>query len=382
MFKKNNLPRLAISVYFFFSGLVFSSWVSRIPHIKDEFGFNEAELGGILFMLPLGSLAALPISGWLVQKFSSRVIGLLSILLYTVLLYGIAAAEQVFQLSVTLFLFGVVGNFCNIALNAQGLSIQDRIKKPILSSLHAMWSLGAFVAAAISGWSMKMGYSTDLHFLLVAVLASFVALVLVYLFVDDVVGNDGREQKIFVLPNRSLLLLGVICFCVAMTEGAMADWSSLYFRQVANEMHNVSTAGYTAFAFCMATGRFVGDFFIHRFGHSRVLKFNGGLIFTGIVLALTVSVPTVVILGFALVGFGVSSGIPIVYMLSAKNKTMAPAAALAAVSSLGFTGFLIGPPIIGFIAQLTGLRYALTIVALMGLIVWVLSMRVKSGKLS
>ena len=381
MFKKNNLPRLAISIYFFFSGLVFSSWVSRIPHIKDEFGFNEAELGGILFMLPLGSLAALPISGWLVQKFSSRVIGLLSILLYTVLLYGIAAAEQVFQLSFTLFLFGVVGNFCNIALNAQGLSIQERINKPILSSLHAMWSLGAFVAAAISGWSMKMGYSTDLHFLLVAVLASFVALVLVYLFVDDVV-DDGREQKIFVLPNRSLLLLGVICFCVAMTEGAMADWSSLYYRQVANEMHNVSTAGYTAFAFCMATGRFVGDFFIHRFGHSRVLKFNGGLILTGIVLALTVSIPAVVILGFALVGFGVSSGIPIVYMLSAKNKTMAPAAALAAVSSLGFTGFLIGPPIIGFIAQLTGLRYALTIVALMGLIVWVLSMRVKSDKLS
>lgn len=381
MFKKNNLPRLAISIYFFFSGLVFSSWVSRIPHIKDEFGFNEAELGGILFMLPLGSLAALPISGWLVQKFSSRVIGLLSILLYTVLLYGIAAAEQVFQLSVTLFLFGVVGNFCNIALNAQGLSIQERIKRPILSSLHAMWSLGAFVAAAISGWSMKMGYSTDLHFLLVAVLASFVALVLVYLFVDDV-GSDGREQKIFVLPNRSLLLLGVICFCVAMTEGAMADWSSLYYRQVANEIHNVSTSGYTAFAFCMATGRFVGDFFIHRFGHARVLKFNGGLILTGIVLALTVSVPAVVILGFALVGFGVSSGIPIVYMLSAKNKTMAPAAALAAVSSLGFTGFLIGPPIIGFIAQLTGLRYALTIVAVMGLVVWVLSMRVKTDKLN
>ena len=176
--------------------------------------------------------------------------------------------------------------------------------------------------------------------------------------------------------------MGFICFCVAMSEGAMADWSSLYYRQVVHELGKVSTVGYTAFALCMALGRFFGDQLLQAFGYSTVLKLNGILVFIGMGLALAINSPGAVIIGFALVGLGVSSVIPIVYMRSAKSKSMAPSAAIAAVSSIGFMGFLFGPPIIGFIAQETGLRMALSIVAFLGLMIWLLSIRMKTDHIS
>jgi MFS family permease len=187
----------------------------------------------------------------------------------------------------------------------------------------------------------------------------------------------GEKQKVFAFPNRVLLLLGLICFCVAMSEGAMADWSSLYYRQVINQPHVVSALGYTAFALFMSIGRFIGDPLIERWGHKNILKANGLLILAGMTISLATTSPAVVMVGFALVGLGVSSVFPVVYILATKEKTMMPSAAIAAVSSVGFIGFLIGPPIIGFVAQLTGLRLALTIVIVLGAIIFLMASRPK-----
>ncbi len=374
------MPKTAISLYFFFAGLIFSSWASRIPDVKDMFALNEAELGAVLFMLPLGALLALPVAGWVVHRLGSKLASVGSMFLYILLLYLISKAQSVWSMSIVLFLFGVIGNFANIAMNTQGLSVQHLLKKPILSGLHAMWSLGAFLAAAITGWTMSVGYSMEMHFGIVAIAAAVVALFFSFSLIKDVAGE--HPQKVLALPNKGLLLMGVICFCVAMSEGAMADWSSLYYRQVVDELGKVSTVGYTAFALCMALGRFFGDRLLQAFGYSTVLKMNGILVFIGMSLALAVNAPEAVIIGFALVGFGVSSVIPIVYMLSAKSKSMAPSAAIAAVSSIGFTGFLFGPPIIGFIAKETGLRMALSIVAFLGMMIWLLSLRMKTDEIS
>ena len=374
------MPRTAISLYFFFAGLIFSTWASRIPDVKDMFALNEAELGAVLFMLPLGALLALPFAGWVVHRLGSKLVSAASLLLYTLLLYWISKAHSVLSISIVLFLFGVIGNLANIAMNTQGLSVQHLLKKPILSGLHAMWSLGAFLAAAITGWTMSVGYSMDMHFGMIAIAAALVALFCSFSLIKDAAVD--HPQKVFALPNRGLLLMGIICFCVAMSEGAMADWSSLYYRQVVHALSKVSTVGYTAFALCMALGRFFGDRLLQAFGYSTVLKLNGILVLTGMSLALLINSPEAVIIGFALVGFGVSSVIPIVYMLSAKSKSMAPSAAIAAVSSIGFTGFLFGPPIIGFIAKETGLRMALSIVAFLGMMIWLLSMRFKTDEIS
>jgi fucose permease len=162
-----------------------------------------------------------------------------------------------------------------------------------------------------------------------------------------------------------------------MSEGAMADWSSLYYRQVVNAMHTASTLGYTAFALCMTLGRFAGDKLLQWLTHAQLLRINGILILTGIFLALVFPVKWVVIAGFALVGLGVSCVFPIVYMLAARSKSMSTSASLASVSSVGFIGFLIGPPMIGFLAEETGLRMSLWVIAVLGFLIVLLTYRLK-----
>lgn len=370
------MRRIAISMYFFLLGFVFSTWASRIPDVKDRFSLSEAELGGLLFMLPTGALVGLPISGWLVQRGGSRLICALSLILYGIFLSLIGLSDQLEWLSIALFLFGIIGNLGNISMNAQGLVIQHWMGKVILSSLHAMWGLGAFSAAAVSGWMMNLEVSVNMHFILIGGLALLGAVVFYFFLLPDQADKEA-SQKVFAWPGKGLLLLGLICFCVCMSEGAMADWSSLYYRQVVNAMHTASTLGYTAFALCMTVGRFAGDKVLQWLSHAQLLRINGTLILTGIFLALVFPIKWIVIAGFALVGLGVSCVFPIVYMLAARSKTMSTSAALASVSSVGFIGFLIGPPMIGFLAEETGLRMSLWVIAVLGFLIVLLTYRIK-----
>jgi len=376
VFKQKHFPRIAISIYFFFLGFLFSSWASRIPDIKDRYDLNDAELGSLLFMLPLGALCSLPLSGWMIARAGSKNMSLATLLFYVMALFAIPLVKTIGLLSVVLFCFGFLGNLGNISLNAQGIAIQHHIQKSILSSLHAMWSVGAFTAAAFTDWMMEEERTMESQYMIILLVTATIILGLFAVLIKDP-AISGEKQKVFAIPNRALLFLGLICFCVAMSEGAMADWSSLYYRQIINQPHVVSALGYTAFALFMSIGRFLGDPLIERWGYKTVLKGNGILIAVGMVLSLSTSIPLLVIIGFALVGLGVSSVFPVVYILATKEKSMMPSAALAAVSSVGFVGFLVGPPIIGFIAQLIGLRLALTVVVLLGALIFFMASRPK-----
>lgn len=375
---KKITPRIAITVYFFFLGFVFSSWASHIPDVKDKFSLNDAELGSILFMLPLGALCSLPFSGLLISKVGSKWMSVFCLIVYVMALVAISYVPTTGILSVVLFLFGMFGNFGNISLNAQGISIQHYIQKSILSSLHAMWSVGAFSAAAFTDWMMEEEKSMQDHYSLIAIVIIVTVIPLFFILVDDP-KQANENQRIFAWPTKALLLLGLICFCGAMAEGTMADWSSLYYRQIINKPHVVSALGYTAFALFMSIGRFVGDPLIEKWGHTTILRANGLLIAVGMIVALTTSIPILVMVGFALVGLGVSSIFPVVYILATREKSMLPSAALAAVSSIGFIGFLIGPPIIGFIAQGVGLRSALAAVVVLGVLIFVLANKRKGS---
>jgi MFS family permease len=377
-FSQPLIHRIAISVFFFCCGCTFATWAARIPSIKEKFHLNEAQLGAVLFMLPFGSLLALPFAGWSVSTFGSRLMTFLSVIFYILLLLLIGYSWSVFMLSIVLFFFGFWGDVLNIAMNTQALLLQEEMyAKPVLSSFHGMWSLGALTGAAMGGVFMKAGLSTEQHFTIAACVIGILAIAFLFRLIKKDTPKT-RDQKLFAWPDKALLLLGAICFCCALCEGAMADWSSLYYKQVINDVNRVSTTGYTAFAFMMALGRLIGDGITGRLGYKGILMFDSILIACGLTLAITIQHPVSVIVGFGFVGLGVATIIPIVYSLAGKSKTMATSAALAAVSTVGFTGFLVGPPLIGLVAHETGLRWALTIVLVLGLIIFVLARKLKT----
>ena len=216
-----------------------------------------------------------------------------------------------------------------------------------------------------------------MHFSLVAIFGMILALIFWY----KLVPKDSLHQKsskLFAWPDKSLVILGAICFCCAICEGAMADWSSLYYKKILKDLTRVSTTGYTAFALLMATGRMVGDRLTGKLGYNGILVLDSMLVTGGLALAIFIPSPILVITGFGMVGFGVATVIPIVYSLAGKSKSMPPSSALAAVSTLGFSGFLVGPPLIGFLAHEISLRWALISVMIMGMVIFFLSRKLKT----
>jgi MFS family permease len=360
--KKAN--RVAVAAFFFVAGLSFASWASRIPDIKNLLHLSDAALGGVLFALPVGSMVSLPLSGWLVAKYGSKRMVTIAALCYPLALIVIGLTGSVWQLVSILFLFGLLGNLCNISINTQAVGVESLYGRSIMATFHGIWSLAGFTGAAIGTLLVSKNFSPFLHFSLVCAGCLILVMAVQGYALQKDAGQAG--QPIFAMPDNTLLKLGLIAFSSMVCEGTMFDWSGVYFQKVVAAPKELITLGYAAFMGTMATGRFVGDRIVTRFGQQRVLQGSGILITTGLLVA--VIFPSIVsaTIGFLLVGFGVSSVIPLVYSAAGRSKTMSPGVALAAVSTIGFLGFLLGPPVIGFIAQAFSLRWSFTLIALLG----------------
>jgi len=204
-----------------------------------------------------------------------------------------------------------------------------------------------------------------IHFSIVCAVAVILALLSYKFTLPHDIGHRQR-QKVFVNPDKKILLLGMIAFCCLLCEGAMSDWSGVYFKKIVEAPASIITLGYVAFTSTMALGRFAGDWLVTKLGVKRMLQISGSIITSGLLLAVIFPYLPTATAGFFLVGFGVSSVVPIVYGLAGKSTTMSAGAALAAVSTIGFLGFLIGPPLIGFIAQAISLRWSFTLIAILG----------------
>lgn len=357
--------RFAVACFFFIGGISFASWASRIPHIKASLQLSEAGLGGVLFALPVGLMVSLPFSGWIVTRWGSKKSMLLASITYPIILLLIGSCNSVLQLVICLFCFGFFGNLMNIAVNTQAVGVEIIYQKPIMASFHGVWSAAGFAGAAFGTLMVSLDIPPFNHFLIMAISM----ILLAFLMQGRVLSEDkaNKSQPFFAKPDALLLKLGLIAFSSMVCEGTMFDWSGIYFQKVVKAAPELTTTGYAAFMFTMAGGRFLGDKLVLKLGIKKMLEVSGILISCGLMLAILFPYLSVATLGFLTVGLGVSSVIPIVYGQAGKSSSMPAGAALAAVSTIGFLGFLIGPPVIGFIAETAGLQWSFLLIAILGL---------------
>lgn len=368
--------RAAVMIFFFAQGLVFSSWASRIPDLKARLGLDKGTLGLVLLALPAGQMATMYFSGRLVTRFGSRAVLRVMAAAYALQLTVIGLVQETWQLVLCLLLFGVCGNMSNLAANTQGVEAERLAQKPIMASFHGAWS-AAGLAGALLGLLMKnLQIAPYPHFCFAAGWSLCTNL----LFQSRLVPGGGTAasgRRGFARPDKILVQLGLIGFCSMAAEGAMFDWSGVYFDEVLKVDPGLIPLGYVCFMGLMTGGRLIGDTLIQRYGRVTMMRICGICVTAG--LLLSVLLPTIVacVPGFMLVGFGVSVMVPSVYSLAGQASKQPPGQALALTAAISYFGFLMGPPLIGNIAQLTGLRVSFAVIALFGLVISLVIGRLK-----
>ena len=348
------------------NGICFASYATRIPDLKDYFHLNDAQLGSILLVAPVGSLVALPLAGAIIDKFGSRKITAFSAIVYFFTMPLIGLSTTIWQLMTALFFLGFGGDLLNIAMNVQAVGVEKIYKKTIMSSFHGVFSVGFMSGFAIGGIVSGWDISVFKH-LSICGTVMLLAGVTTYQFLLPADTKPNAPQPLFALPDKSLMLLSIICLCAMLGEGAMADWSVLYFKALPDNQYFFITAASTAFSVMMVAGRFLGDWVTGKIGIKKTLLFNCILYGLGMMIALSFPMPLTVIIGFGVTGLGLSTIVPLCYAEAGHSKTMAAGMALAAISTVGIVGFLLGPAIIGYISQASNLRIALSLLIILGI---------------
>jgi fucose permease len=373
--EKRSKQRWVITAFFFLSGVLTATWSSRIPEIQAKLGLNNAALGTVLFAIPVGLLAGLSVAGWLVTTVGAKRILLTGGIICAVLLFLSGVAGTSIQLMMVLFLLGMARTIYNLAANTSAVELQRVYKQSIISSFHGVWSLACFIAAGVSTAMIVNSVQPQIHFAFIAVLGIIMAVALLGGKSNYAVANEKRP--LFVKPDKYLFLVGLLALCAMLCEGAMFDWSVNYFEKVVRAKKSMVTTGYMSFIVAMATGRLIGDRLISRYGMYRMLMINGFLMAAGFAIAVAFPFVFAAAFGFLLVGSGSSILVPIVYMLAARSKKMSSAYALASVTSVGYSGFLIGPLFIGNVSQYFGMQVAFVSLSFISLLIVVLSLKVK-----
>jgi MFS family permease len=381
-FSRNRL-RLSISLFYYAQGLCFASWASRIPEIKSQLGLSDAQFGSILLGLPLGQLVTMPLSGRLVTAYGSRRILTMVAPFYALALTNIGLVTAGWQLALCLFFFGVVGNLCNISLNTQGVEAEKLYGSPIMTSFHGLWSLGGLSGALLGMGIVSLRLTPYTHFWLVTGLVWLHYLLNYrYLAPDQKPAPDAAvtKPKLFTMPQGVLIQLGIIGFCSMATEGAMFDWSGVYFKEVVRAPAAYVVLGYASFMTMMTTGRLIGDRIILRYGRKRCLQYSGLLVSAGMFVSVCFPFLVPATLGFMLVGLGVSGVVPMVYSVASHSDTttIAPGMALAMVSGVSYFGFLLGPPLIGYVSAASSLQDSYAIIGCFGLCITLIVAKIRA----
>lgn len=364
--------RAALMAFFFVMGLVFASWAIRIPDIKARLALGDAALGSILLALPLGEMLAIAPTAWLLSRVGSRRGIDCALLLMPVCLVLLALAPSPVLLFIGLLCFGFANNMLNIALNTQAVDVELLYSRSIMATFHGMWSLGGLVGGLVGAFIAPRGITPLPHFCAVFCLVLFTLVSLRRWTLPRAVRIIGRQTSGKVAGgfrmDAYLMVLGFIALGSMATEGAMYDWSSVYFADVVQPGESLVRVGYVVCMGCMVLGRLTADGLVNRFGVALVLRLSGLFIAAGLSLAVAFPFLVPATLGLGLVGYGMASVVPLCYSLAGKSTRVPARVGISLVSSISFLGFLGCPPLIGFLSHAAGsLRWAFCPIIALGL---------------
>ncbi|KYF78203.1 MFS transporter permease [Sorangium cellulosum] len=374
--------RRAVSVMFLANGVAFASWAARVPAVRERLGLRDGALGLALLGVAVGAILAFRAAGPLIACVGSRRVTRVSAMLLCAALPLPALAPSFAALVAALLLLGASNGLMDVAMNAQAVEVERRHGRPILASVHGMFSLGGLIGAALGALAAGLAVSPAVHLLAVAAV-----LAVVVLDAGGALSADARPEPAVAAAagasggrrSTRLLLLGLIAFCSSVGEGAMANWSAVYLRDELHTTAAVAATGYAVFSLAMLAGRFSGDGLTQRFGAERLVRAAALLVAGGLGAALVVNVPIALLLGFGCVGAGLSVVVPLVFRAGASAPDVAPGKALSTLATLSYGGFLVGPPLIGLLADRFTLRGGLAVVVALVLVIVALAPVVARG---
>jgi len=370
--------RRSVSVVFFVNGLVFGSWATRIPALKERLALGDGALGVALGLIAIGALAAMPVSGWMSARGGSRRTTTVSLVAFCVGVPLVAAAPAYGALLVGMLLLGAAGGALDVAMNAHGVAVEHRHPGPILSSFHAAFSVGGLAGGLTGAGAAAAEVDARVHLLVASALALAAGLWACRQLLPAEADDAGEDAgPLLALPPRALWAVGAVGFCALVAEGAAGDWSAVYVRESLGAAAGVASLAFAAFSLTMTAGRLLGDRLTTAWGPVALIRRGGLVSAAGLGAALLIGHPAAAMVGFACLGVGLATMVPVVFRAAAALPGLTPGVGIAAVSTMGYAGFLLGPPVIGGISELTTLPVALGVLVALALLMAALAPRVQ-----
>ncbi|HVT93930.1 MAG TPA: MFS transporter [Bryobacteraceae bacterium] len=357
--------RRSVNAIFLLHGIILANWLTRIPAVQHRFGLSMGALGAYLLATSIGALCGMPVAARLVGIYGSARIVRISTLLFCLWLPAPGLLNHAWMLAPALFVFGWNAAMMEVSMNTQAVIVERHMNRPVMTTFHALFSIGGMVGSGMGGGAAALGLSPAAHLSLAALLLVLPCLFAVRALLPDVPAKSSPEPVHWTRHAGALWALGAIAFCILIGEGAMADWTTVYLNGIPGVTAGVAAIGYAVFSICMAIGRLSGDHLRSRFSEITIIRCGASLAAVGLGLGLALGGLAGGLLGFACAGFGFSSIFPILTMRSGQVPGISPQAGIATVTALGYSGFLAGPPIIGFAAQISSLRIGLVLIPLL-----------------
>lgn len=371
-------PRIAVNIIFFVNGFMHANLAARFPRLQEIFSVDNGALGLLLLSTSIGAVLAMPFTGWLILRNGSRRIAIASVFLYCLFFPLITYMPSMIGLVPLFFIMGVTAGMLDVSMNSQAVMVEKAKGKPIMTSFHALFSIGMALGAISGSFFAGSDASLFTHLITITLASMLISVFARYHLIRDKPERDTAEGPAFRLPNAAMVSIGIIAFCSMLGEGAMADWSTNYMENFAQASVSLAPLGLSAFALAMTIGRLLGDSARGRYGDKKLMVICGLIATSGLVFSLASTIPALVMIGFFLVGLGLSVIVPIAYSIAGNSSSVSPGVGLAMVTTVGYTGFLFGPPLIGFLADWQTLRIALVmVVVLFATMTW-LSSRYKA----